>query len=152
VWDDIGFERRAYEPMAAYGQSKTANILFALELTRRLAEKGVFSNALHPGSIPTGLQRHVPPEVLAARRAAAGVANQSFKTPEQGAATSVWAAVAPELEGVGGLYLEDCQEAPMLADDALRDFKRGGYAKYARDAESAERLWELTERLVAERS
>jgi NAD(P)-dependent dehydrogenase (short-subunit alcohol dehydrogenase family) len=149
VWDDIGFEHRPYEPMLAYAQSKTANVLFAVELTRRFATQGIFANALHPGSIPTALQRHVPPEVLAARRAAAGVANQSFKSTGQGAATSVWAAVAPELEGVGGLFLEDCREAEPLTPETLRTFQVPGYAPYARSPEGARRLWTVTEQLVA---
>ncbi len=129
-FDDIDFERRAYDPWSAYGQSKTANILHAVELTRRWASDGVTANALHPGAIPTGLQRYsgtmlTPVELR--------------KTPEQGAATSVLLAVAPLLAGVGGHYFEDCNEAPVVDDYVAF---RPGVASYAVDLESATRLWD----------
>ena len=150
VWDDINFERRAYDPWLAYGQSKTANILFAVGLTARYAARGVTANALHPGGIYTNLQRHIPREQWQALGwvDAEGNRNPGFKTVEQGAATSVWAAVAPELEGVGGLYLQDCQEAVEI--DPTQP-QLGGYMPYARSPESAERLWSVTEQMIAER-
>ncbi|AWN24108.1 oxidoreductase [Deinococcus irradiatisoli] len=144
--DDLNFERRPYEKWNAYGQAKTANALFALELTRRYGAKGVTANAVHPGGILTGLQKHMPAEEQRAMGwiDEEGRPNPGFKTAEQGAATSVWAAVGPELEGVGGLYLEDVQEA--LPFDAARPFS--GYQPYLRDADKARRLWEDSEVLV----
>lgn len=148
VWDDIDFERRPYDPWLSYGQSKTANVLFAVGLTARYADQGITANALHPGGIYTNLQRYVPREQWQSLGwvDAEGKVNPNFKTPEQGAATSVWAAVAPELEGVGGLYLQDCQEAPEM--DPAKPVL-GGYMPYARSPESAERLWNLTEHMIA---
>jgi len=146
VFDDIHFERRDYDPWLAYGQSKTADALFAVELTRRLADKGVTANAVHPGGIMTGLQKHMDPADIKARGWVdeAGKVNPAFKTTEQGAATSVWAATAPELEGVGGRYLEDCQEAePWRAE-----LPYAGYAPYALDPEAAARLWTVSRAMV----
>jgi NAD(P)-dependent dehydrogenase (short-subunit alcohol dehydrogenase family) len=146
VFDDIHFERRDYDPWLAYGQSKTADALFAVELSRRLADKGVTANAVHPGGIMTGLQKHMDPADIKARGWVdeAGKVNPAFKTVEQGAATSVWAATAPELEGVGGKYLEDCQEAePWRAE-----LPYAGYAPYALDPEAAARLWTMSRAMV----
>jgi NAD(P)-dependent dehydrogenase (short-subunit alcohol dehydrogenase family) len=140
VFDDIHFERRAYEPWSAYGQSKTANILFAVELTRRWQGDGITANALHPGSIRTNLQRHVTEAELDALRRAAGASSSSWKSPRQGAATSVFAATSPLLEGVGGRYFEDSNEAHFN-----KPGERTGVAAYALDPESAERLWAVSE-------
>jgi NAD(P)-dependent dehydrogenase (short-subunit alcohol dehydrogenase family) len=146
-FDDLNFRARPYEPFAAYGQSKTANALFAVELTTRCASDGITSNAVMPGGIMTGLQKHLSREFLT--RAGwideSGAVNPRFKDAGQGAATSVWAAVAPELEGVGGLYLEDCAIARPVTDvNAMR-----GYMPYALDPERAARLWEVSEELLA---
>ena len=147
VWDDIQFQHRAYDKWLAYGQSKTANVLFAVDFNQRYATQGVTANALHPGGIFTNLQKYVPEDE---RRAlgwvdAEGRVNPGFKTTEQGASTSVWAAVGTELQGVGGLYLEDCQEAaPWSADKPS-----SGYMPYARSPESAERLWQTSTRMIA---
>ncbi len=131
VFDDLHFRFRAYEPFAAYAQAKTACVLMAVEATRRWRDDGILANALHPGAIATGLQKHTgglktPPE----RR----------KTPEQGAATSVLLAASPLLSGVGGRYFEDCNEAPVV-DSRPADFT--GVAPYALDADNARRLWVL---------
>lgn len=144
--DDPNYREREYEKWAAYGQSKTANSLFAVGLTQRYAAQGVTANAVHPGGIMTNLQRFLPREEQLAMGwiDEEGNLNPVFKTPEQGAATSVWAAVGDELEGVGGLYLEDVREA--LPFDPASPF--GGYMPYARDAASAEALWTLSEQLV----
>ncbi|MFY1577889.1 SDR family NAD(P)-dependent oxidoreductase [Verrucosispora sp. WMMD703] len=139
VFDDINFERRAYEPWAAYGQSKTANILFAVEASRRWADDGILVNALHPGAIRTNLQRYVTEDDLARMRAQSGPATPSWKTPEQGAATSVLVATSPLLDGVGGRYFEDCQQAGPNQPGT-----RTGVADYALDPESAHRLWNLS--------
>jgi NAD(P)-dependent dehydrogenase (short-subunit alcohol dehydrogenase family) len=146
IWDDPDFRDRPYDKFDAYGQSKTANLLFAVELDRRLRERGVRVNAVHPGMIMTELARFMAPEDLeelgkrAARNAEAGdsAGMPEFKTIPQGAATSVWAAVAPELADVGGTYLAD---AEIRTDEAR---------SYALDVDAAVRLWALSEELVGE--
>ena len=146
-FDDPNYEHRDYDTWEAYGQIKTANVLFSVELNRRLAGRGVEAFAVHPGGIMTKLGRHLEQadiEELMSR--APGGKGIQWKTVEQGAATSVWAATAPELDGRGGLYLEDCRIAqPKQSDD-----QDGGYADYAVDAESARRLWALSEELLGE--
>jgi NAD(P)-dependent dehydrogenase (short-subunit alcohol dehydrogenase family) len=145
-FDDPHFEHRPYDPWTAYGQSKTANILFGVELFNRFAADGMTANALHPGGIMTNLQRYVGEDER--RRLGwfdeQGNPNPAFKTPEQGASTSIWAAVAPELEGVGGQYLEDCHIAEVWSGEP----GAGGYAPYARDPEHAARLWDLSVKTV----
>jgi len=144
VFSDIHFERREYEPFSAYGQSKTANVLFAVEATRRWAADGITVNALMPGGIRTKLQRYVPDEVLERLRAAAGPAAMQWKSPEQGAATSVLVATSPQLAGVGGRYFEDCNEAVLGVLSA-----RNGVAEYALDPEAAARLWQVSVETLA---
>ncbi len=145
VFDDIHFENREYEPWSAYGQSKTANVLFAVEATRRWARDGILVNALHPGSIRTNLQRHVTEEDLARLRAAAGsTPAPAWKTPEQGAATSVLLAASPLVDGVGGRYFEDCTEAGPHQEGT-----RTGVAAYAMDPEAARRLWRESLKMLA---
>ena len=146
VFDDIHFERRPYDKWSAYGQAKTANVLFAVELDRRLAGRGVRANALHPGGIVTELGRHLSQDDIKELMSRAPGGSMQWKTPEQGAATSVWAATAPELEDRGGLYLDDCQIASVRTspDDP------GGYEAYARDAEEAKRLWTVSEQHVGQ--
>jgi NAD(P)-dependent dehydrogenase (short-subunit alcohol dehydrogenase family) len=145
VFDDIHFRGRPYEPWSAYGQSKTANALFAVEATARWRNDGITANSLHPGGIHTGLQRHVSEEELARLVAAAG-GSQAFqwKTTEQGAATSVLLATSPQLEGIGGRYFEDCNEALPHQPGT-----RSGVAPWALDPEAATRLWTVSERAVA---
>ena len=142
AWDDPNFEHRDYDKFAAYGQSKTANILFSVELDRRLGDRGVHAYAVHPGMISTELGRYMTKDDFAAlmERAKRGSSGgmPPRKTIEQGAATSVWAATAPELVEQGGTYLADCQ----VTDE---------HAPWALDADSAARLWTLTEDLVGER-
>lgn len=146
VFEDIHFERREYEPWAAYGQSKTANVLFAVEAQRRWAGDGITVNALMPGGIRTNLQRYVSEEELARLRAAAGGEDMRWKTTEQGAATSVLVATSPALSGVGGRYFEDCNEAEPARPGAAG---RHGVAAYALDPAAAQRLWEVTEQTLA---
>jgi NAD(P)-dependent dehydrogenase (short-subunit alcohol dehydrogenase family) len=141
VFDDIHFERRAYEPWSAYGQSKTANVLFAVEATRRWSGDGILVNAVMPGSIRTNLQRHVTDEELDRLRAAAGGGAFQLKSVEQGAATSVLLATSPLLDGIGGRYFEDCAEAGPVQEGN----SRRGVAAYALDPDSAARLWTVTE-------
>jgi NAD(P)-dependent dehydrogenase (short-subunit alcohol dehydrogenase family) len=146
-FDDLNFRERPYDPWTAYGQSKTANALFAVEMTRRHAADGITSNAVMPGGIMTGLQKHMPREQKIALGwiDEAGNVNERFKSTAQGAATSIWAAVAPELDGVGGLYLEDCNvAAPWSAERPMQ-----GVMPYALDAANARRLWDVSESLIA---
>jgi NAD(P)-dependent dehydrogenase (short-subunit alcohol dehydrogenase family) len=144
IFDDIHFERREYEPWLAYGQSKTANVLFAVEASKRWAADGITANALMPGGIRTNLQRYVPAEELERLRAAEGGADLEWKTPEQGAATSVLVATSPLLEGIGGRYFEDCNEAEVGKLSA-----RHGVAQYALDPDAAARLWQVSVNTLA---
>lgn len=141
VFEDIHFRERAYEPWLAYGQSKTANVLFAVEATNRWASDGIFVNAVMPGGIRTNLQRHVSMEELERLRAAAGAADVRWKTTEQGAATSVLLAASPLLDGVGGRYFEDCNQA-VPATDGVDG--RHGVEAYALDPDNAARLWQVS--------
>jgi NAD(P)-dependent dehydrogenase (short-subunit alcohol dehydrogenase family) len=146
VFEDIHFERRPYDKWSSYGQSKTANVLFAVELERRLGGRGVHANALHPGVIGTDLSRHMAAEdfEFISKRAPSG--KLLLKSVEAGAATSVFAATAPELEGRGGLYLEDCAIAAVCdGEDAAQ-----GVRSYAVDPEAAARLWAVSEDMVGE--
>jgi NAD(P)-dependent dehydrogenase (short-subunit alcohol dehydrogenase family) len=146
VFDDINFNARPYDPMLAYGQSKTANVLFAVEASRRWAADGIAVNAVHPGAvIETNLARDLDPNVLAAAIETAGY---EYKSREQGAATSVLVAASPLLQGISGRYFADCNEAPVV-DSSFTGPPRGfGVAPYALDARNASRLWELSLDLV----
>ncbi len=146
LFDDIHFKTREYDKWRAYGQAKTANALFAVGLNARLT--GGTANAVHPGGIMTGLQQHLTTEEMTAMGwiDTEGKLNPLFKTIEQGAATSVWAAVAPELEGHGGLYLEDCNQA----EPAVPEKPYSGVHAHASDPEAAERLWVESETMVGE--
>jgi len=153
VFDDIQYQSRPYEKWQAYGQSKTANILFAVGLNDRYAEQGVEAFAVHPGAIATPLGRHLAEkEIQALVEANKTSANNpedkeqgGIKTVEQGAATSCYAATAPALAGKGGVYLEDCGIATQVSDDP--NF-RGGVRDYALNSADADRLWEITEELI----
>jgi len=150
VFEDVHFERRPYDKWGAYGQSKSANVLFAVELDRRLAGRGVRAFALHPGGIVTELGRHLDAEDLKAIRARAAERASDgkafWKRVEQGAATQLFAATAPELDGRGGLYLEDVQVS------GVEPCPQGaGCSPWALDPEAAERLWALSEATLGER-
>jgi NAD(P)-dependent dehydrogenase (short-subunit alcohol dehydrogenase family) len=150
VFDDLNFSFREYRPFDAYGQSKTANVLFAVEASRRWADDGIRANALMPGGIATPLQRHVleaDPDYMKKAVDRFSQAGRSLKTPEQGAATSVLLAASPLVEGVGGRYFEDCNEAPVV--DKRPEAGMGGVARYALDSDNAERLWDLSLELIA---
>jgi NAD(P)-dependent dehydrogenase (short-subunit alcohol dehydrogenase family) len=142
VFDDINFASRPYDPMLAYAQSKTANVLFAVEATRRWHDEGITANAVHPGAIAaSNLSRHLDPDYLEELRTS-GVYN--YKTLEQGAATSVLVATSPQLDGIGGRYFEDCNQAPTVEPDATGS-TGAGVASYAVDPANAGRLWELSQ-------
>ena len=145
-WDDPNYRQRPYDKWEAYGQSKTANSLFAVGFNKRFKGKGITANAVMPGGIMTPLQRHLPREEMIAMgwMDETGKIADGFKTPEQGASTSVWAAVGTELEGIGGLYLEDCaQAAPATKENPF-----GGVWPWAVDPKGADRLWALTKKTV----
>lgn len=142
-WDDPWLETD-YDKWLAYGQSKTANVLFAVGLDARGRERGVLACSVHPGAILTNLGKHLTEEDVAelmAPDADGKVAIPEFKTPEQGAATAVWAATSPLLVDHGGAYLVDCDVAPWAADDEDGGSDSRGVKRYAVDPEEAERLW-----------
>ncbi|MBO9546520.1 SDR family NAD(P)-dependent oxidoreductase [Caulobacter sp.] len=145
-FDDPNYEHRDYDKWEAYGQAKTANSLFAVGFDQRFKDQGVNANAVMPGGIMTPLQRHMSIE----EQRAMGWLDENdkpregFKTTEQGAATSVWAAVGSELEGVGGLYLEDCNQAVPWSQERPWN----GVMPHALDPESADRLWDLSVKTV----
>lgn len=146
-WDDINFAQ-GYDKWLAYGQSKTANALFAVELDRLGAKDGVRAFAVHPGSILSPLQRHMAQEELIAYGwldAEGRPVEAILKSTQQGAATEVWAATSPMLAGMGGLYLEDNDVAPI--SEKLGDL---GVRPYAIDPQSARRLWQISVEMTGE--
>jgi NAD(P)-dependent dehydrogenase (short-subunit alcohol dehydrogenase family) len=147
IWDDLQFIG-GYDKWRAYGQSKTANALFAVHLGRLGREAGVQAFSLHPGKIFTPLQRHLAQAEMIAEGwldTSGAPADPTFKTPEQGAATQVWAATSPMLDGRAGLYCEDCDIA-VRAETANEPFV--GVRDYAADPAEAERLWTLSAKLT----
>ena len=141
-FDDIHFERRDYNKWKAYGQAKSANALMSLGLHLRHGADGITANAVHPGGIMTGLQKFLPIEEMRALGwlKADDTPLDIFKNAEQGAATSVWAATAPELQGRGGLYLEDCRQGlPAEATNRV-----SGHSPHIVDPEGATRLWNMS--------
>jgi NAD(P)-dependent dehydrogenase (short-subunit alcohol dehydrogenase family) len=144
VFDDIDFAHRAYDPALAYAQSKTANVLFAVAAARRWADAGIEVNALHPGAIADSrLARHVDPAVLDQLRTSG---RYTFKTLAQGAATSVYVATSPLLDGVVGRYFENCQETDP-DDPTAAGTDAAGVARYALDPDSADQLWTVSEHM-----
>jgi len=151
--DDPNFERTPYAEFVAYGRSKTANVLFAVEFDRRHKARGVRATAVHPGAIETELGRHMTAEVRDAMAAninaslPKGAPPFSWKSIPQGAATSVWAACVADAERVGGRYCEDCHVAEIQSTPGIR----GGVHAYALDPKRAQALWEKSEQMVGER-
>jgi NAD(P)-dependent dehydrogenase (short-subunit alcohol dehydrogenase family) len=152
--DDPNFERTPYDPWVAYGRSKTANILFAVEFDRRHKGEGIRAAAVHPGGIQTELSRHIGEEGIKqlverinAQTRAAGEPDFKFKTIPQGAATTVWAGAVAAADAVGGRYCEDCHVAEIEPDAT----KRAGVKPYALNPETAKALWAKSEELVGER-
>lgn len=144
VFDDIDFDRRDYDPALAYAQSKTANVLFAVAAARRWADDGIEVNALHPGAIAdSNLSRHYDPAVLEELRTSG---RYSYKTVAQGAATSVYVATSPLLDGIAGRYFENCQQADPN-DPTAAGTDAAGVAAYALDPDDAERLWTVSEKI-----
>ncbi|MCV9963150.1 SDR family NAD(P)-dependent oxidoreductase [Pararhizobium sp. BT-229] len=165
VFDDINFERRAYDPWAAYGQSKTANVLLAVAVDERGKEQGIRAFSLHPGGIVgTGLTSHLSVETLQAH----GVLDangepildpsRDLKSVPQGAATQVWCATSPQLDDKGGVFCIDSDIAPILSESADFSIARSvshervaGVEAYAIDRQAAERLWTLSEKMTGDR-
>ncbi|MCU1527503.1 MAG: oxidoreductase [Frondihabitans sp.] len=147
-FDDLHFERREYDPQIAYAQSKTANSLFAVEATRLWASESIFANTVNPGGVATGLQRNFTPRQKESLEAAERAGVFAYKTIEQGAATTIVAAVAPEFSRTGGHYLDDAREAYTVPNDADLAQHPHGVKEWALDRDSAERLWSVSARLV----
>jgi len=152
-WDDINFESSGYDKWQAYGQSKTANALFANALSRRLKETGGLAFSVHPGGIFTPLQRHLPKEEMVMLgwinedETPTELAKQGFKTPEQGCSTSLWAATSELLLEKPGVYCEDCNiSAPTDSDSPMARYF--GVEEHASNDEAAERLWNVSEQLL----
>ena len=145
--DDVNFERRDYHKWAAYAQAKSANALFALHLDTLGAPLGIRAFSVHPGGIKTPLQRHLTMEEQVAMGwyKPDGTLADIFKTVEQGAATSVWCATSPMLDGQGGVYCEDCDIAALWVEGMSR---YGGVRAHITDREAAARLWSLSERMA----
>jgi NAD(P)-dependent dehydrogenase (short-subunit alcohol dehydrogenase family) len=155
--NDPNFETTPYEPFVAYGRSKTANILFAVEFDRRHRGGGVRATAVHPGGIATELARYMPEGAIEAwleqiqeQRAAAGEPPFEFKSVPQGAATSVWAGVVAPASEVGGKYCEDCHVGELIAADSQAAVSAAGVRAYALDPERAKALWKKSEEMVRE--
>ncbi len=151
--EDPNFERSPYAEFIAYGRSKTANVLFAVEFDRRHKASGVRATAVHPGAIRTELSRHITPEAMAKliveinASQPKGAPPFSYKSVPQGAATSVWAACVADAEAIGGRYCEDCHVAEVVTVPGLRS----GVRAYALDPQRAQALWQKSEEMVGER-
>lgn len=153
-WDDIHFKNGSYEKWNAYGQSKTANSLFAVELDRRLKRDGVRAFSVHPGGIVTPLQRYLEREEMVAlgwldkNGELAEAARALFKSAQAGAATGVWCATNPKLDGIGGVYCEDCDIAQLATPESMRF---ADVSPYAVDDASGNRLWDETEKMLTDK-
>jgi NAD(P)-dependent dehydrogenase (short-subunit alcohol dehydrogenase family) len=146
VLDDVNFERTSYDPWQAYGRSKTANVLFSVELDRRGRDAGQRACAVHPGTIVTELGRHMTEATFAALPAARAGQETIWKSIPAGAATSVWCAFVADPGVIGGRYCEDCHVADFITDPTTQ----GGVNAYALDPESSRALWARSEELVGE--
>ena len=146
--DDPNFERTEYTPFGAYGRSKTANVLFAVEFDRRHRGRGVRATAVHPGGIQTELARHMSEGEIQALIDQIDASGQTFqwKSIPQGAATSVWAGFVAGADEVGGRYCEDCHVAELSAGEGIRE----GVQAYAVDPDNARALWARSEQMVGE--
>ena len=155
LWDDIHFQNNPYDKWIAYGQSKTASSLIAIEFHRRMFDKGVSGFSVHPGGILTPLQRHLQKEEMVAlgwmdeNGSPSEMAKNFFKTTSQGASTTLWCATSPSLNGIGGVFCEDCDIAKRKneVDDSLQRYF--GVADWAVDTEEASKLWDVTEKMLA---
>ncbi len=154
LWDDIHFQNSPYDKWMAYGQSKTASSLIAIEFHRRMIGKGVSGFSVHPGGIITPLQRHLQKEEMIALGwmdedgSPSEMAKNFFKTTSQGASTSIWCATSPILDNIGGVFCEDCDVAKRKheVDESLQRYF--GVADWAIDTDEASKLWEVTEKML----
>jgi NAD(P)-dependent dehydrogenase (short-subunit alcohol dehydrogenase family) len=144
---DLNFKERAYEYHLAYCQAKRANVLHAVALSKRLAGFGIAANAVHPGAIRTEVFRDLTEEHIQGAIAWSAASGSPEKTPGQGAATQVWAAVSPGADGLSGLYFEDCHVAEHIPSD---NFGAAGVIEEALDPDMAERLWQESEKIVGQ--
>ncbi len=155
LWDDIHFRKNSYDKWMAYGQSKTASSLIAIEFHKRMVDKGVSGFSVHPGGILTPLQRHLQKEEMVALGwidedgSPSEMAKNFFKTTSQGASTTLWCATSPSLNGIGGVFCEDCDIAKRKneVDESLQRYF--GVADWAVDTEEASKLWDVTEKMLA---
>ena len=155
LWDDIHFRNNSYDKWMAYGQSKTASSLVAIEFHRRMVDKGVSGFSVHPGGILTPLQRHLQKEEMVALGwmdedgSPSEMTKNLFKTTSQGASTTLWCATSPSLNGIGGVFCEDCDIAKRKndVDESLQRYF--GVADWAVDTEEASKLWDVTEKMLA---
>jgi NAD(P)-dependent dehydrogenase (short-subunit alcohol dehydrogenase family) len=143
--NDLDLRKVGYDPWIAYGQSKTASIHMSTEIERRYRSRGLHGTAVHPGSIATSLQRYLRSDFL--KSWSTPELERKMKSPEQGAATTVWAAIGGEWEGKGGKYLEDCSVSEPVSDDEYSG-RDPGYVPHAYDEDVAIKLWSLSLRLV----
>ena len=155
LWDDIHFQNNPYDKWMAYGQSKTASSLIAIEFHRRMVDKGVSGFSVHPGGILTPLQRHLQKEEMVAlgwmdeNGSPSEMAKNFFKSTSQGASTTLWCATSSNLNGIGGVFCEDCDIAKRKneVDESLQRYF--GVADWAVDTEEASKLWDVTEKMLA---
>ncbi len=155
LWDDIHFRNNSYDKWMAYGQSKTASSLIAIEFHRRMVDKGVSGFSVHPGGILTPLQRHLQKEEMVAlgwmdeNGSPSEMAKNFFKTTSQGASTTLWCATSSSLNEIGGVFCEDCDIAKRKneVDESLQRYF--GVADWAVDTEEASKLWDVTEKMLA---
>ena len=151
-WDDVNFEN-SYDKWQAYGQSKTAASLLAVEINTRMKEQGIKSYSVHPGGIVTPLQRHLENEEMVALGwkkedgSLSDMAAAAFKSPSQGASTTLWCATSPMLNDISGVYCEDCDVAPRQSEGP--EARYVGVADWAVDTDEATKLWELTEQMIS---
>ena len=154
LWDDIHFQKTPYDKWMAYGQSKTACSLMAIEFNTRMKDKGVEGFAVHPGGIITPLQRHLEKEEMVALGwmdedgSPSELAKNFFKSTSQGASTALWCATSPDLDGLGGVFCEDCDVAKRKSevDESLQRYF--GVADWAVDTDEASKLWDVTESMI----
>ena len=154
LWDDIHFNKQPYNKWMAYGQSKTASSLIAIELNKKMKDYGVESFSVHPGGIITPLQRYLEKEEMIALGwmdedgSPSELAKNFFKSPSQGASTTLWCATSNDLNGLGGVFCEDCNIAKRKSevDESLQRYF--GVADWAVDTDEAARLWELSEEII----
>tara|TARA_B100000965_G_C19573906_1_gene750433 strand:+ start:74 stop:1048 length:975 start_codon:yes stop_codon:yes gene_type:complete len=155
LWDDIHFNKKPYDKWMAYGQSKTASSLIAIEFNRMMADKGVLGFSVHPGGIITPLQRHLENEEMVALGwmnedgSPSELTKNFFKSTSQGASTTLWCATSPDLNNIGGVFCEDCDIAKRKSevDESLQRYF--GVADWAIDDEEASKLWEATEKMLS---